>query len=61
MGKLGSLSDDMKRQYEWQCRNCNHVFKNQGAGMKCTICGSSLQKIQNPLLEKELWEMNVGD
>jgi len=61
MTKLGSLPDAMKHQYEWQCRNCNTVFKHAGAGLKCTNCGGSLQKVYGPELEKIKWEMEIGD
>ena len=58
MTKLGQLSPDLQRQYDWQCLNCNHVFKHQGAGLKCPKCGGQLQKIDTPEKVKEL---TIGD
>ena len=58
MAKLGSLSSDMRRQYEWQCLSCNHVFKQQAAGLKCTKCGGSLQRIDQI---EEVLELTMGD
>jgi len=58
MERLGQLSPDLQRRYDWECSSCNHVFQNQGSGLKCPKCGGQLRKIVSPELVKE---KTIGD
>jgi len=59
MAKLGSLPEYMRREYQWECSNCDYVFTKKGArGGKCPKCGGTLKECYGP---EKLLEKTMGD